>query len=201
MTERRRLAAEHRPAAARRRSRGLLRGRLRPRSPARARAARLGRRDQRAARGGPALFPPHRAGGHAVRRRSSWSSTAAASRWRRSGRTTPTSTAGGRAPCTSGPLETTPAGATSPSTHSSRIPLSGEVHDFVGGVADLRAGIIRAIGDAGRAHRRGPAPHAARRALRGPPRLPDRRRRRTPRSSPPPRRCPTSPPSASATRS
>ena len=28
-------------------------------------------------------------------------------------------------------------------------PLSGEVHDFVGGVADLRAGIIRAIGDAG----------------------------------------------------
>ena len=28
-------------------------------------------------------------------------------------------------------------------------PLSGEVHDFVGGVADLRAGVIRAIGDAG----------------------------------------------------
>ena len=28
-------------------------------------------------------------------------------------------------------------------------PLTGEVHDFVGGVADLRAGVIRAIGDAG----------------------------------------------------
>src|SRR5262245_54567030 len=28
-------------------------------------------------------------------------------------------------------------------------PLSGEVRDFVGGVADLRAGVIRAIGDAG----------------------------------------------------
>jgi len=28
-------------------------------------------------------------------------------------------------------------------------PLSGEVHDFVGGVADLHAGVIRAIGDAG----------------------------------------------------
>jgi len=27
-------------------------------------------------------------------------------------------------------------------------PLTGEVHDFVGGVADLRAGVIRAIGDA-----------------------------------------------------
>ena len=27
-------------------------------------------------------------------------------------------------------------------------PLSGEIHDFVGGVADLRAGVIRAIGDA-----------------------------------------------------
>jgi tRNA nucleotidyltransferase/poly(A) polymerase len=28
-------------------------------------------------------------------------------------------------------------------------PLTGEVHDFVGGVADLHAGVIRAIGDAG----------------------------------------------------
>ena len=28
-------------------------------------------------------------------------------------------------------------------------PLSGEVHDFVGGVADLHAGVIRAIGDVG----------------------------------------------------
>jgi tRNA nucleotidyltransferase/poly(A) polymerase len=28
-------------------------------------------------------------------------------------------------------------------------PLTGEIHDFVGGVADLRSGVIRAIGDAG----------------------------------------------------
>jgi poly(A) polymerase len=28
-------------------------------------------------------------------------------------------------------------------------PLTGEVHDFVGGLADLRAGVVRAIGDAG----------------------------------------------------
>src|SRR5262249_42536881 len=28
-------------------------------------------------------------------------------------------------------------------------PLTGAIHDFVGGVADLRAGVIRAIGDAG----------------------------------------------------
>ena len=50
----------------------------------------------------------------------------------------------------------------------------GSVLDFTGGMADLRAGFIRAIGDPAVRYREGPRADAPRGSLRGEARVPDR---------------------------
>ena len=80
-------------------------------------------------------------------------------------------------------------------------PETDDVHDYVGGRADLAAGIVRAIGDPDGALRRGPAAPAARGALRGALRLRDRARHLERRSGGSRRRSSASRGSGSARRS
>ena len=166
----------HRPAAARRRPRGVPRGRLRPRPAARPRAARLRRRDQRAARGGAGAS----SGAPCRSARSSASilvrrARARASRSRPSAPTTPTSTAGGRAPSTSARAR----GRRAPARLHDQRALRGSARparSSTSSAASPTSGPASSAPSAtpARAHRRGPAAHAARGPLRRPPRLRDR---------------------------